>query len=81
MGSLVAVVVLIFLSVLVSGPIALALASFRAPAIVVFPVSLLAILVGAWWATTVIMPAALVGLIPIVCGVTAIRKSMNSSKG
>lgn len=81
MGSLVAVVVLIFLSVLVSGPIALALAAVRAHPIIVVPVSLLAILVGAWWATTVIMPAALTGLIPIACGVAAIRKSMNSSKG
>lgn len=75
MESLVAIVILIFASVVVSGPMALTLASHKAHPAVVIPVSLFAIYVGWWWATTVIMPVAVIGAIPLVCGVAAIWKA------
>lgn len=75
MESLALVVVVIFLSVIAIGPVVLSLASNKAHPAVVIPVSLFSIYVGWWWATTVIMPAALIGVLPVTCGAAALWKA------
>lgn len=73
MASLALIVGLIFLTVLLSGPLVLIISYCKfIPTIIVEIFSLLVILLGLWWIFTLTTSIGFIGLIPIVCGIKAI---------
>jgi hypothetical protein len=75
MVSLALIVSIIFLIIILLGPISYLLAIFPwVPTIVVYIVSLTAISCGLWWIVIVVTFARFIGLLPIYLGIISILK-------
>lgn len=73
MVGLALIVGIIFLTVILSGPLVLILSYIKfIPTLVIDILSLLTILLGIWWIFTLTTSVGFFGLVPIICGSKAI---------
>lgn len=71
MASLALVVSIVILTILLIGPLTYLLARLDSPAFIIYPLSLLCMVAGIWFAT-IGLPVWYIGLIPMYCGYISI---------
>lgn len=74
MASLALIVSIIFLAVLLSGPVSLLLSFLNFP-ILATAFGIISILIGAYWCALAPFPVSLIGGLSAICGAIAINKS------